>query len=109
MAITASSAVQKPKGSVIISILPANALGALASGVTNVDFSVPDLRQNDKVVGAWLNTIDPNISVSGAQILAAPAFDGTGGQIRVQLLNRNAGAQSITGDPVEILVEVMRV
>jgi hypothetical protein len=109
MAITTSTQVQKAKGSVILSFLPSAALGALAVGVTNIDFSAPDLRVGDKVVGGWLNTIDANISVSGAQVLTAAAGDSTGGQIRVQLLNRSGGAVAITGDPVEVLVEVMRV
>lgn len=109
MPITASSAVQKLRGVVAISAQPSVALGALASGLTNVDLSVPELRPGDKVVTAQIaSSVDPNIAAIGGTILAAAATDGSGGQVRVQLENRNAGAQSLATDPPEILILVAR-
>lgn len=109
MPITASSAVQRYRGDVTISVQPTVALGALASGVSNVDFAVPELRSGDKVAGAWVaSSVDANITISGATVLQAAANDGTGGQVRVQFNNRNAGAQAFAVDPPEILISIAR-
>jgi hypothetical protein len=84
-------------------------LGALAAGKSNVDFAVPELRQGDRVVAAMLQNIDVNISIAEASILTDAAFDSTGGQVRIQFNNSNAGAVALAVDPQDIVLLVARV